>query len=663
MKKIYFLTVLLIIGVLSINAAQKGKGVSLHPGAYGMYVLVTSDLSDLKNGNSIELLQRHQGKMISIGISRFPSGKEEFISRIQQFSKYFPDFALPSEKMIDRLWRWSEKSNSTDSLYVWGRMPVVALSFGYMMLDTAVQLHQKSAYVIRVKDGKGRLIRELESGEKEMVDKAVLGKLNFEAFKYENDVMKLKYVERDVPHLATVQVFKRQKINEPFAPVACYKGNSQYDNALHVLVVDSAVIKPALYQYFVIPLDLYGLPGEPSDTVFCSTYDFPYQLPVLNFRLASNDSLRGIGIKWNPVQYQSVKSIVIERSEVFDSGFVKTAELPVAATHYVDVYVTPMVKYYYRLRLTGYAGEASQPSVKVFGMFEDTLAPLPPFAVQAEGVKNGVKISWVSIEPFIDGFYVYRSDSRDDSLVLISTMIPPGDSLTTFIDSSETLLPGKTYLYAVKAENTSHVRSVYSDTVAASPIKPENLIPPTGFAGYVQNGLAVLYWDDMRKYNETVMAYHLQRKVMEKGEEKVDLDTLFFADVNSYNDRQIEEGKSYTYILTAQGKYEESKPSVPVSIKVDKKKPLPPAALKIRKTDNAILLEWDKGIDKNVAGYEVYRYQRGKAPVLITSLPKDQSPLVEDNTAVKGALYFYYVLSVAMDGTKSAPSSEISVVR
>jgi fibronectin type 3 domain-containing protein len=624
-----------------------------------MFIQLTRDLSNLKSGY-IEVDRISGQKTITLGKSRFPANKEVFARNLKFYSRFLPDFPLPDQGTVNDLWNKASKYDAVDSLYYWGRMPVVGLAFGYWFIDTTAVLNGHYTYVIKVYDGNGQKIEEKRSQATVFKDKADLGKVVFTDSKYENGVLKLYFIQKEMPYLSTVRTYKRNKLNAEFKKVDCYVGFNQNNGQRNVLITDSTVIAPAMYQYYLVPLDLFGLPGRPSDTIFTGTYDFPYNLPLLDFKVRSDDTLRGVKLTWNRIASPVVKSIVIERSEVFDSGFVKVAEIPSTVNTFTDIYAAPMIKYYYRLKLTGYNGEISQPSIKVFGMFEDKRLPYPPDGVTAEGVEGGVKVQWVANEPYIDGYYVYRSTGLKDTLMLVSGMIGPEDSLVSFIDSSASLIPGRTYLYAVKAENTSHVKSMFSDTVAASPVKPEALIPPLDFTGYYDNGSIKLYWADMRNYNETVRAYHLRKRSLK--ENKVVLDTAFFADVNSFTDNDLLKGIEYEYVLTSVGLLGESGPAQPVLIKVMPERTLPPGNISARKGEGGVLVEWDPGLDNQVLKFNIYRYQRGQKPVLIHAAGRTDKPVYNDKNVRNGKLYFYFATSVSANGVESRPSREVSIV-
>jgi hypothetical protein len=140
-----------------------------------------------------------------------------------------------------------------------------------------------------------------------------------------------------------------------------------------------------------------------------------------------------------------------------------------------------------------------------------------------------------------------------------------------------------------------------------------------------------------------------------------DWDRIGTSPTTSYNDAAIEYGKTYEYFVQADEKtgpatYSESDPSDPVTIKpVDKFPPAVPTALMAIPGARTIELVWDRNLEKDFAGYIVYRNGQKIAEGLT-------SATYTDNDAKPGTRYQYEVSAVDTAGNaseKSAPAEAL----
>ncbi|NOX19607.1 MAG: hypothetical protein GXO87_15165, partial [Chlorobi bacterium] len=383
-----------------------------------------------------------------LGKIHAPANKEEFVKRLNHFISYLPDFKIPQPKMIGRLWTQFEKNKTLDSLYYWGAMPVVQLSLGAMFIDTLAEKGNSYSYIVKYLDANGKAVKEEKSNVVEFDEKAIIGKIYFGQSKIQDKYLSITFVSEPI-YPSAVEVFRRESVKKPFEKIFPIVGLTENKGKLNIMILDTAIDSGSVYQYYITPVNKFNLEGQNSDTSFVGTYDFSKAFIPGHFTADGVDSLQGIKLGWDSVYYPFVKGIVIERSEIFDSLFSTIAEIPLMQTSFVDYKTEPMKKYFYRMKLIGALNEESPYSVRVFAMYEDKTAPLPPFGLAGKGLENGVELSWVGIEPFIKGFYIYRNNGVDDNLELISDLIPPGDSLTVYRDTSAELQAGYTYAYSV----------------------------------------------------------------------------------------------------------------------------------------------------------------------------------------------------------------------
>jgi len=405
--------------------------------------------------------------------------------------------------------------------------------------------------------------------------------------------------------------------------------------------------------------------GAPSEPTVAATYRF-VDLPLpRRLRTESMDSLPGVRLSWSIDASELVKSIRIFRSTGFDTGYALLAEIAPSDTVYVDATAREMVKYFYYLDMTGFMDEVSGKTPRFHGIYQSTLPPLPPYRLEARGFDSGVRLSWRWAGDEPEGFYVYRCPGIDDTLVQVSGLLPVTGEVVEFVDSSASLSPYTTYGYGISAESKSHVRSPIAETAYARPDLPTEPKEPFDLNAQVAEGRVSLYWSDMRPASRGLVEYHVSRRVLPEDGEPSELARLtespIPAEVNSYVDSAVEAGTRYEYAVQSIDAFGgESPTSVPVRVTVGQAGVVPPAGLSAVVNGDAITVGWNDTAQDSIAGYRLYRYERGGEVELVAELdPRATS--YEDGRVGRSRLYFYHLTCFDSRGRESDPSEEVSI--
>jgi len=222
--------------------------------------------------------------------------------------------------------------------------------------------------------------------------------------------------------------------------------------------------------------------------------------------------------------------------------------------------------------------------------------------------------------------------------------------------------------YAAVSENTSYALSDFSDTVSVWPDSETVTASPGNLAVTLENGAVNMIWDDLHNTNPEIIGYRIYRRIREtdpaRPKEYILLEDGFLKpEVNYYTDNQVVEGNTYEYIVRGVDfKNGESKAGATATVTVSKTRPLPPAGLMLSAGPDSVVIGWEAPEQKEIASYRVYRYQRGKDPVVIGTVPQGTGQFT-DTTAKKGSLYFYFVTSVHANGEESSPGKEEGIWR
>jgi fibronectin type 3 domain-containing protein len=248
----------------------------------------------------------------------------------------------------------------------------------------------------------------------------------------------------------------------------------------------------------------------------------------------------------------------------------------------------------------------------------------------------------------------------DGKLEQISALIPHKDSLVSYIDTSK-LKPGYQYTYCITQESTSHIAGKYSKPVYVTALSSRDPLPiAIQFTAQRDGKRAQLFWEDLRLQNKTILSYQLFRKsAADVGFVKL---ALISSHAHSYMDSTLQQGNEYLYGLScidAGG----TMGTMAQSNTITYPSPEMPSVQGIRAFTeaSATRLTWDKPLETtSVNKYNVYRYERDGAPVLLGSVTGAESQYI-DNTAAKSTFYFYYITCVAYDGNEGLASIPVGI--
>src|SRR5690606_10844655 len=170
----------------------------------------------------------------------------------------------------------------------------------------------------------------------------------------------------------------------------------------------------------------------------------------------------------------------------------------------------------------------------------------------------------------------------------------------------------------------------------------------------------LLSWDDLSESEPDLMGYAVYR-----GENGQELQLIFEQPdgrtKNYFADPNAEAGKHYQYAVKSRDSFgAESSLSNIATIQVPVARPVAPSGVTVSQTQHGIHVAWGHVSDPNLNRLLLYRQEVGKNPVRIATFDKDQLDYLDD-TAVRGKLYSYFLISVDSGNTKSAPGQSSTI--
>jgi fibronectin type 3 domain-containing protein len=405
----------------------------------------------------------------------------------------------------------------------------------------------------------------------------------------------------------------------------------------------------------VVAYDAYGNFSQPSDTAFTKTYEAKDVLAPQYFITASNSQERAIQLKWKLVNEMSVSAIQIFRSTDYEGKFDLIGYATPFDTTYADNTVKPATVYYYYLQLMDRFQKNSFRSARAYGMLDDTRAPRPVRYVNAERENGKVKVSWVTADKNISGYYVYRAVGLDTANYLqVSEFIEAKDSLTVWFDETKDLSSPYGYNYIVKQENTSRVLSRASQyAYLESAISAADVPSVMQLEVKVNAGKPILFWESLQTVTG-VTGYHVLRKTNGQKDFELLTKTPLSSAINFFADSTVKPGNVYEYaIQTVMVSGEKNTSANTATFSLAFGSPSAPSAPSLTIGKEGVMVSWAKGNSVPVKEYQVFRAEQGAQQAeKLVSVPVSFSSYI-DSKAIKGKSYYYYLIAVGIDNVES----------
>ncbi len=661
MQRISFYRLIVSVLLFSLAApfagAQENKPTAVGT-RNGIWIYLGNEIP---RGFRYEILRKTgRANYTVIGTATYPEDEKEMKAIVSQYSPYFGDLEKFGDKEVTGLRNYAGKHKTSDSITM-PDLPVMHLALGTAYFDTDVQPGTDYQYSVRKITGKDTRAWERESNTASFPPVTDIMRPVFSNKEESRSQILIRWYVPEQKMLNTFAVYRGVFGKGDFKKIDAIKGYNSSRDTVFLIAIDTNVTVPAFYQYYLLPLDIYGNSGPGSDTVGAGTLGHAYN-PVPDYLKArGRDKDHQVEISWSFRDKKYLRGIEVFRSSSFDGRYDRIALLPAGDTTYTDVVPVANENYWYYLVIDGPVSK-SLPTAKVSVMFRAPgEKPSPPDETGAESVSGGVKVYWSYHDPYVKGFYVYRYVYEKSDYIQVSSLIPAGGEIFSYIDSVGQGQGSGVLRYAVRAVNDLDQMSDLSSPASANPgVRSAVGVPLNPRINRSGNGI-MLIWDDLRNSEKSLMGYKVYRKsTAEKNFVMMPNDTLR-NDKNYFSDTTVVQGMSYQYAVTAIDYYgNESPMSNLISYSMPAEYIIPPVISGAVGTTGGIMISWGQVNDESVVSVRVYRIQPGGKATALATLSKDENQYL-DNTARKGELYIYEISLLTGDNRESVRSRGVSI--
>ncbi|MDW8419797.1 MAG: hypothetical protein RML37_10310 [Chitinophagales bacterium] len=636
--------------VLALSGSAQVKFA--HPGPKGIFVYLGKQIPNGVKIAAITVYRKDdKSDFKAVADVKCAASELEFMAKAKDAAKYFPDVSFPPDSQLKTVWTRAAKYGLLDSATYWAMHPAVRMALGLLYYDLSAKENIKYTYKIN----------DNTSSEVYFPYYPRFDDVKLSEYQYDKNglLIKFKSVGKNAP--ASFKVFKYNDAGKT-EEVTGYRTMYKVRDTAYYLVLDNKVTPGKQYQYSWVGVDQHGNTSYGSSPVFIHIKDF--QKVYFAYTKATREpQYLGMRLSWRLSDVSAIQSISVFRSATFDGEYKLLTTVRGQDTTFIDEEIAPDKIYYYYLQATDNTGAQTLRSGRFFDYGLDPGKPITPIIQHAVPLPNGVKLELAIPDEFIAGYRVYRSENNNPRFVVIADMVPihPDSNSAVYYDTSANMSGRFFYNYRIESISTSNVVSDLSNTVQCRPFKSAEVPAPAYLHAYFQDSAIHLFWSDMQREDELVAGYRIYKK--ESGApEFVSLlpkDSLY--EGNRFTDFAYRPGKTYEYEIESvdlQGF--PGKGRATAKVEVPAEPILPPSNIIARNLPDGILIEWSKPLVSGLKHFKLYRYQRGKEPVVIAQ-PDAGSVSYLDKTAKAGELYFYMLSSVHVDGTESVTGDEVGV--
>ncbi len=359
----------------------------------------------------------------------------------------------------------------------------------------------------------------------------------------------------------------------------------------------------------------------------------------------------------------------VERADKADGPYHRLTMLPLVSEDETKVILHPDNtalldgrEYYYRVIPANAFDVTGSPSAVIRIATPDKTPPPVPKVDVPKSLPAAAALSWQNpADADFSGVRIYRrevSKGKEGKLqsgpeLLVTAKLL--DAQTTQYEDHD-VVPGRIYQYELTALDRAGNESEHAPGVLA---RPRDVIPPAIPRGLtakgLEQGVVKLSWN--ASSDADLFAYRLYRNIDNVAAKypitTIRVDTLKPGKLVEYDDHLDANSQStYQYSISALDKTENESPrTAPVDARLpDHLGPAAPIITAVTAVNGGIEISWVASVDKDVAGYRVYR---GENIDSLSLLDKDKTGVAttyKDANVKSGVTYFYAIAGVDRSG-------------
>jgi fibronectin type 3 domain-containing protein len=366
---------------------------------------------------------------------------------------------------------------------------------------------------------------------------------------------------------------------------------------------------------------------------------------IVTYRIYRGDSRRG---PFEEVNMYGLLPVTISSGDFVSGENVQ---------EYNDKYLENGKRYYYSVRAVNAFGLTGPSSEVIEVIPVDTRPAGPPDNLRAKLFGTGLLIEWDHDNELLKGFEVYKSNSRDEDFMRVF----PRDTLLlenrkSWIDFE--VEEGQHHYYYLRSVNQAGMQSRPSDTLHYYYIDKTPPEPPQNLIAIADTGVITIQWN--KNNEEDIAGYEVERASDDRFETRFLLTNEIIGDTFYIDSLPAISQTTYGYLVYAiDNSYNRSGPSQMVKAGMpDIAAPQHPVITSLTRKGNVVSIEWTPSIEKDAAGYRIYRSEKSEEDFIPAGETKQNN--TTDRLESSGT-FIYSITALDNAGNESEKSPALSI--
>lgn len=413
-----------------------------------------------------------------------------------------------------------------------------------------------------------------------------------------------------------------------------------YSDTTAFVAIDTTLTKKGLYMYYI--QIMRNKQTVKSETAHGHNFGLLLKPQLTTFKATPLEDRKAVRLDWTFNYHQTINSMSLYRSNSYDTGYVKVAELGTDMTFYEDVIPIANEPWFYYMVIHDYFGN-QLPSVRIPAFATFAEKPFRPHNIHGEFKNDSIVLDWTNTGSNIIGYRVYRSISGK-SFRLLNDMTGNLNNHAEFIDTNAIIKSATKLKYFVRNVSDGFLESNSSDTLSFYIPEHEKVLPPTELDFITkQNGNIKLLWTPSTE--GLVLGYNVYLTTPEGRTQKLNSEMLM---QNYFVDS----------VFRAEGKYLYSVESIGYANKISTRKinttvhnytPNIHVIVDLKKRIDGLEISWRQPLKNNITKLLLYKKSGQNASVLKKSFPNKKDVAYLDTKVSNGITYLYTLVAVMTD--------------
>jgi hypothetical protein len=435
---------------------------------------------------------------------------------------------------------------------------------------------------------------------------------------------------------ATIKEKIFQEINTSY-----YFKPSDNSDTLELVIFDTTLTDKTIYLYY-LKANSKGKTIT-SETAMAHNFGYIPSPQIILFKGTPLTDRKAVKLIWKLSYPQTVSSLELYRSNSYDTGYIKVADLAGDMNDYIDVIPVANEPWFYSLVIHTYFGNVIT-SVRIPAYATFAEKPFKPHNIHGAFSNNSIILDWTNVGKNIVGYRVYRSIG-DRPFLLINNMGNGIGEKIIFTDTSEEVKTGLKLSYYVRNVSDGFVESNSSDTLSFYLVEHELVLPPEQ-VDYVldKNENPKFMWVQPKKGYTT--GYNVY--MTSPDGKTIKLTDTVLAN-NSFTDTVYRSQGKYKYEFEGVG-FKNKTSDLKFPIVIYRYNPRIHIIIDLKKSSNGIAVSWKHPLNAHIKKLLLYKQSGKTKPVLLNSYPPDKDISVTDKNVTKGNTYLYSLKAQMVNG-------------